>query len=150
MKETTPFSFFLDRYFIVAGVKAIAIWNKFSSKYGAAVGLLGTAFGVMILFAVVVFLLKFGRLGGGGKGYHGRLFGANREVARIMNSVMKRGGAQKSSVAGELESVFPEHVREKYRRLADIYNRAAFSGDETTGDELRAARAIHKELMKEK
>ncbi|MFA6448435.1 MAG: transglutaminaseTgpA domain-containing protein, partial [bacterium] len=149
MKETTPLSFFLDKYFVFAAVKGIATWNKFKFKYGAFFSMVGIAFGVLFAFAALTMLFMRGGIRRAAlERDPDRLPDRNRDVARIMNKLIRRLAAPRSSSAAELESTFPEPLRESYRRLADIYNRAAFSADEISDAELLEARGLQKELMK--
>jgi protein-glutamine gamma-glutamyltransferase len=151
MKETTPFSFFLDKYFMEAGAAASSAWNKFHFKYGVFAGMIGIAFGVLFAFAALTMLVNGARTKRAGTASESdKLYGANREVARMMNAVMRRSAAPKSRAAGELESVFPDSVRDQCRRFAEIYNRAAFSSGEISVAELREARALHWGLIKSK
>jgi transglutaminase-like putative cysteine protease len=152
MKETTPFTFFLDTYFNKIGIAAVSAWNKMHLRFGGvAIDTFGFALGVFIALIALLMIFKKGIFReAGAKNDPDRLSGANREIARLMYGLFKRSDAPKSSAAGELESVFPEPARDKYRRFADIYNRAAFSGDAATVVELREARALINELIKMK
>ncbi len=151
MKETNPLTFFLDKYFIAAGVVAISMWNKLRMKIGIAGIAAGAALIVLIILLVAVKLVRLARESAGGpRAAAYRLTGANREVAKIMYSVMRRRNATASAPADELESAFPEHAREKYRRLAGIYNRAAFGPGPVPDSDLRDARSLKKDLLKVK
>jgi Transglutaminase-like superfamily len=149
MKETTPFTFFLDNYFSKIGIAAAGAWNKFHLRFGGAGVIFGIALGVFIALIAALLIFKNGIFHkAGAKNDRDRLSGPNREVARLMRGLLKRNNAPVSTAAAELESVFPEPARVTYRRFADIYNRAAFSGDEISGDELSEARKLINDLCK--
>jgi len=156
MKETTPLSFVLDRYasWVIDALEYIWL-TVFIRNYNR---LLPSLFVILALCSCALILLTLRRRTktASATSSSGGIDGPNRAVARLMNSLIRhaaRAASRKSfesATAGDLEALFPEPDRDRYHRFADIYNRAAFSGKITSPDELAEARAIHKELIKNK
>jgi len=147
MKETTPMSFILDRYFN-------AVAEKMNGVRFQTVGYLnerlpglprGTAAGLALTAAALAAaaLLHYRRRRRRGPG----LPISNRTAARAYISLLRRAARRgvpvaPSSTAADVEAALPPALRPGFRELGDIYNRAAFSASELPERDSARAREL--------
>lgn len=152
-KEFTPLTFILDKYFNSA---IYAAERRLKDSYFLApASFIGNAAAV-ILAILGALLLAYRKLKPPAPAARARLAEmppANRAVARMYRSLLRgraRAGrpAPLSATSSDLESVFPEDAIPQYRRFAELYNRAAFSPETISPDELLEARSLIKEFSK--
>lgn len=149
MKQTTPLSFFLDRYF--AGyrepmqklymrlVKVLNTATAAVKRLGAA-GAAALACAVAALLAGLICLLRRRRLSA-------ELPPANRAVADAYDSVLRRLArarrpAPESATPLDIAELLPAEAADEMKALAALYSRAAFSGGETGDDEKAEAQRL--------
>jgi len=153
MKETTPLTFILDEYF-----RGAREWmNGF--KFQALRTLERTGWAPVAVVAAVAMLLAAAVAGlvsaaGGGKRGTAQLPPANRAVARTYNALVRRAAARtgkvtEASTPAEIETGLPEDLRDEFHSFAEIYNRAAFSSREISGEDARRARELAGSLSSE-
>ena len=147
MKETTPLTFFFDKYLSNLKKSFLGMIGKLPSGVRslllALAAALGLAFAAVIAYAAIR-ALRTGRERGRTAA---RLTGHNRAAAALMRRLLRISKLPESATAEDLGHAMPESAAPQFARFSEIYNRAAFSGDTITEDELREARSLQKELL---